>query len=241
MTEEEKEKLLNGDTQAPEADDAGIAVPPETKPIPEGEPPSVGDEVPNPEATEPPVEPEPPVRTFTQDEVNAIVGRVRQEARAKAREEYAAELRERYGVGNDSEIDDLIGNGQRFDALSGEYDSQASALGELKAENALLKSGVPEDRFDDVKAILAYKGLEVTPENIAVELATHPEWGAGTQPAAVPQPPMPAKPEPQPQAQPQPPMRPNPSVVQKLGGEPQGRPQGEDEAKAEFIRKMFGR
>ena len=238
MTEEEKKTLLEeGDTQAPTGEAEEAPAEPE---IPQAEPEEVPAGEPSEPMPEPVPEPEPePVpapRTFTQEEVNAIVGKVRQEARAKAREEYAAELRDKYGVDADSEIDDLIGNGQRFDALNGEYESQSATLSDLKAENSLLKSGVPQDKFDDVKAILAYKGLEVTPENIALEAATHPEWASAQEPTP-PQPINPAMAPAPKQAQ----ARPAPSIVQKLGGEPRGMPQGEDEAKAEFMRKMFGR
>ena len=49
------------------------------------------------------------------------------------------------------------------------------------AENALLKSGISQSRWDDARAILTAKGLEITQENITSELATHPEWsGAST-------------------------------------------------------------
>ena len=233
MTEEEEAKLKivpePDATQASEGEAEEAPVAPEQpieqqpEPEPEQEP-----EVPAPEP-----EPEPQPRMFSQEEVNALLGKTRMEARQRAREEYAAELRNRYGLESDAEFDDMVGNGQRFEALNGEYDSLNATVGDLKAENALLKSGIPEEKFDDVKAILAYKHLDVTPENIAVEAATHPEWKGVME--EKPQPPQPIPPQRQPQG------RPAPNVVPKFGGEPQGRPApSEDEQKA-AIMKMFGR
>ena len=46
----------------------------------------------------------------------------------------------------------------------------------MKERVALLESGIDKDRFEDARLILRGKGLEVTAENIAAELATHPEW-----------------------------------------------------------------
>lgn len=240
MTEEEEKRIAeelaakeaagedapiqsDGVTQAPDGETEQEALPPEPETTPEPEP--------EPEA-EPEPEPEPEPRMFTQEEVNALLGKTRQEARQRARDEYAKELRDRYGVDEDGQIDDLIGNGQRFDALNGEYESQSSLLNDLKAENALLKSGIAEDKFDDVKAILAYSNLEVTPENIAQALTTHPEWEA--QPEA----PLPPQPVSQPIEQK---LRPAPQVVQKLGGEPQGQATNPSDEKERIMREAFGR
>ena len=160
----------------------------EPKPEPEPEP------QPEPQ----PEEQKPQARTFTQEEVNAIVGKARQEGREHGRQEAIQELLGKYGVEGDGDFDDLVGKGQRFDVLSGDYDAANSKLTELQAENALLRSGVDKARFDDVKAVLAFQGKEVTPMNIEEALQTHPEWkgeGQNPSPAA-------------------------PIVVKKMGGEP---------------------
>lgn len=237
MTEEEEKKIAEEMEGQPPIDPAQVPSDGVTQ-APDG----FGEGEPQPEPEQPiepePIpEPEPAPRTFTQEEVNALLGKTRQEARQRARDEYANELRERYGVDEDSQIDELIGNGQRFDALNGEYESQSTALNELKSENALLRSGIPEEKFNDVKAILAYSGLEVTPENIARELETHPEWVASAQQApqqAPIQPPQPAAPALEAK-------RPMPQVVQKLGGEPQGQPMPSEEERARIMREAYGR
>jgi len=37
-------------------------------------------------------------------------------------------------------------------------------------------SNIAPERYEDAKLILSGKGLEITPENIKIELETHPEW-----------------------------------------------------------------
>lgn len=238
QTEEEKKEKLEEEPQAPVEETPA----PEPKPVEEQEPESPEETQPPVEEAEPsapaapettpepqpeqPAEPQPAERMFTQEEMNALAGRIRQEARQKAREEYASEIRSKYGLDDDSQLDDLIGNGQRFDALNGEYETQSATLNDLKAENALLKSGIPEDRFNDVKAVLAYSQLDVTPENIAQALTTHPEW-KGTASALPVQPPAGAKVEPT-------------KVVPKLGGEPSPKENGSEDAERAEAMKMFG-
>ena len=172
-----------------------------------------------------------PERTFTQAEVNELIGRTRQEARQRAREEFAGEIRTKYGLDDDSQLDDLIGNGQRFDALNEEYGAQSASIRELTAENALLKSGVDESRFADVKAILAYQGLDVTPENIAEALTTHPEWkGGGIAPeAAAPNAADGTAGRPDP----------TPSVVTRIGGMPEAKGDEPEDERTRAMR-LFG-
>ena len=111
-------------------------------------------------------------RTFTQEQVNSMVGR----ARIEGRESAMKELLERYGVTSDDELNGIFGKGQTYDDLNDEYLGQTHSLKEALAENALLKSKIKPERWDDVKFILGGKALEITPENIAANLATHPEW-----------------------------------------------------------------
>ncbi|MBR3208893.1 MAG: hypothetical protein IKF82_01360 [Bacilli bacterium] len=113
-----------------------------------------------------------PEKMLTQSQVNELVGKARAEGRASAMKE----LYGRYGVNDDNEMNDIFGKGQGYDLLNDEYNSLNGNYKNLSAENALLKSGIVDDRWDDVKAILGSKGMEVTAENIAAELVTHPEW-----------------------------------------------------------------
>ena len=77
-------------------------------------------------------------RMFTQEEVNSLVGKVRQEARDRA----IKEIMEKYGVTNDIELDEVFGRGQAYDVLNDDYNVQIENLRNALMENALLKSSL---------------------------------------------------------------------------------------------------
>ena len=140
----------------------------------------VATETVNAEAEE--VQPE-PEKMFTQSQVNDLVGKTRMETR----EQTFRAVYGRYGVEDEAGMDELVGNAQRYETVRGEFDearkgweasdaAKASELTEVKEHVALLESGIDRARFDDAKAIMKAKGLEITVENINNELATHPEW-----------------------------------------------------------------
>lgn len=116
---------------------------------------------------------------FTQTQMNRLAGKAREEGRASALKDLFA----RYGVADEDELNGIFGKGQTYDDLNDEYAAQGNSIREVRAENALLRTGIVPERWDDVKAILGTKGLEVSQDNITAELATHPEWrgsvGAG--------------------------------------------------------------
>lgn len=129
-------------------------------------------------------------KSFTQSQVDEIAGKVRKETREKV----LRDIYGRYGVNSADELDELMGDAQRYGIAKDEfaekertYQEAATArdqeLLSVKERVALLESGIDHNRFEDARLILRGKGLEVTAENIATELATHPEWKA--QPAAV--------------------------------------------------------
>lgn len=115
-------------------------------------------------------------KMLTQSQVNELVGKARKEGRESA----LRELLERYGVNSDSELDDVFGKGQTYDDLNDEFQTQGNSYKAALAENALLKSKIDPNRWEDVKLILGGKGLEVTAENIEAMIATHPEWRGAT-------------------------------------------------------------
>lgn len=115
-------------------------------------------------------------KMIPQSEVNNIVGRTRMEAREKARAEYLAEMLEKYGLRDEAEMDGVFGKGQQYDVLNEDYLNQGNEFIAMKEENALLKSEVVPEKWEDAKLIIKGKGLDLTPETIASELATHPEW-----------------------------------------------------------------
>ena len=122
-------------------------------------------------------------KMFTQSQVNDLVGKTRMETREQT---YRA-VYGRYGVNDESEMDEIVGNAQRYETIHDEYEGAKKSWKEaelardnelrgIKEQVALLESGIDKNRFDDAKAIIKSKGLEVTVETINNELATHPEW-----------------------------------------------------------------
>ena len=111
-------------------------------------------------------------KMIAQSKVNEIAARARQEGRDSVMKELLA----KYGVNNDTELDDLFGKGQSYVDLDNDYNLQGENYRDALAENALLKSRIDIDRWEDVKLILTGKGLEVNPENIEAQLVSHPEW-----------------------------------------------------------------
>lgn len=187
----------------------------------------------------PTVENEPTEKMLTQSQVNELVGRARQEGRESA----MRELYGRYGVSGDDELNDVFGRGQAYVSLDDDFKVQQSSNRALLTENALLKSKVDENRWEDIKAILGMKGMDVTPENIEAEIPTHPEWrttATGGIASAI---------APAPQAQPQQTQAPQqgqvqqqaPAVLRKFGSESTAK-DGEDgvESEQERARKLFG-
>ena len=170
---------------------------------------------------------QPQEKMLTQSQVNDLVGRARQEGRMSAMKE----LLERYGVGDESELNDVFGRGQAYDSLNDEFTNTSHLYNEVMAENALLKTQVDTDRWEDVKLILGGKGLDITEENINALLPSHPEWKqqALESPAAIGPEGMdnPGANTPQ-----------QPSIMHKLGEDTS--PQQDEEDEETRVRKWYG-
>ena len=187
MNENEKEELkltnepeVKEENEVKEEDEVGekettpTPVPTEVEPGVEEVPPTEGDTR-TPEGGE---------KMIPQSEVNRLVGTTRQEAREKARVELREEVKqevmreffEKFGVQDEAEMDSVFGKGQQYDILNDDYTRQGNDFAAVREENVLLKSEVTPEKWEDAKLILKGKGLEITPENIANEIATHPEW-----------------------------------------------------------------
>ena len=211
---------------------------PASEPVQEGGMPPVAENV-EPSAEPVQEEPQTAEKLFTQSQVNDLVGRTRMETREQT---YRA-VYGRYGVNDEAGMDELVGNAQRYETVRGEYDearkgwetaeaARNAELMEVKEHVALLESGIDRERFDDAKAIIKAKGLEITVENIQNELATHPEWkGAKAE-------------EPNPNFRPDPNGRPqntNPtpeSTIKVLGNE--GSPESGGMSEEEYaLKKLF--
>ena len=132
----------------------------------------------NIESLEPELPEEETPKMFDQNYVNDLVGRTRIEARDKA----MRALYDRYGVETEDELNEIFGRGQSYNILNNDYNDLNTRYGDVMAENALLKSKTDESRWDDIRLILRGKGLDITPENIAMELTTHPEWMSSSLP-----------------------------------------------------------
>lgn len=194
-----------------------------------------GDESePEPEAAEQQPQPQqqqPMEKMLTQSQVNELVGRARQEGRESA----LKELYGRYGVSGDSELNDVFGRGQAYLTLDDDFKAEQSSNKALLAENALLKTKVDESRWEDIKAILGSKNMDITPENIEAEIPTHPEW---RQTVSVQQ--QQAQPQ-QDSLQPQPQQQ--QAVLRKLGSEStakNGENGDDEESEKEQAMKLFG-
>ena len=262
MNEEEKKRLSESEVVGDESSEASseVANEPEsqaetdnTQPtMSEPEPEAVetavsedenGDESePEPEAEpqQPQQEPQqqPMEKMLTQSQVNELVGRARQEGRESA----LKELYGRYGVSGDSELNDVFGRGQAYLTLDDDFKAEQSSNKALLAENALLKTKVDESRWEDIKAILGSKNMDITPENIEAEIPTHPEWrqtvAVQQQSQAQPQQdslqPQPQQAAQQPQQQ---------AVLRKLGSESTAKDGGngdDEESEQERAMKLFG-
>lgn len=205
----------------------------ESVPEPEAEPQQPQEEQPQPQQEQQPME-----KMLTQSQVNELVGRARQEGRESA----LKELYGRYGVSGDSELNDVFGRGQAYLTLDDDFKAEQSSNKALLAENALLKTKVDESRWEDIKAILGSKNMDITPENIEAEIPTHPEW---RQTVSVQQQQQQAAQQPQqdslqPQQQPQ---QPQQAVLRKLGSEStakNGENGDDEESEQERAMKLFG-
>lgn len=262
MNEEEKKRLSESEVVGDESSEASSEVanepesqaetdntqPTMSEPEPEAAETAVsedenGDEsVPEPEAEQQPQEEpqpqqqQPMEKMLTQSQVNELVGRARQEGRESA----LKELYGRYGVSGDSELNDVFGRGQAYLTLDDDFKAEQSSNKALLAENALLKTKVDESRWEDIKAILGSKNMDITPENIEAEIPTHPEWRP-TVVAAQQQSQAQAQPQQdslQPQQQPQ-----QQAVLRKLGSESTAKNGGngdDEESEKEQAMKLFG-
>ena len=159
--EETKPEELN-----PEAEEQSEIAPVEPAPV---EP--VNEEIPAMEENG--VTEMPATKVFTQSQVNEMVGNTRTETREKT----FRYIYDRYGVKDEAELDELVGNAQALDSFKEKYETeragwkQTSAdrdkeLMDVKEQVALLQSGINSDRFEDAKFILRGKGLEVNLETL---------------------------------------------------------------------------
>lgn len=123
---------------------------------------------------------QPAEQMIPQSKVDAIVreriSETYNKAYAEGRTAAINELNEKYGVGSSDELDGLFSNGQKYGIMNEQFDGMSKENSDLKAQIALLESGIDKNKFEDVKAILAYNHQDVNPQTIELALQTHPEW-----------------------------------------------------------------
>ncbi len=168
---------------------------------------------------------EPPVRTFTQEQVNELVGKARAEGRQRGMEQAMSDFRSRYGVDDDDQLDSLFRDGSRYGELGARYEDVGGQLRDAMTQIALMKAKVLPERESDVKAILGAMGKDVTEDSINEMLATHPEWVAAPEGADDKGFSLPKKPIPQPTPG-------EGAEAGRLGVEPKAEEEESDEAKA---------
>lgn len=203
----------------------------ESEPEPEAEPQQPQEE-PQPQQQQQPME-----KMLTQSQVNELVGRARQEGRESA----LKELYGRYGVSGDSELNDVFGRGQAYLTLDDDFKAEQSSNKALLAENALLKTKVDESRWEDIKAILGSKNMDITPENIEAEIPTHPEWRQTVSVQQQSQ--VQAQPQQDSPLQAQQPQQQQQAVLRKLGSESTAKNGGngdDEESEKEQAMRLFG-
>ena len=183
-----KEKLEEGtELEKPEADQVQEQEA-DAEPVAEASPVTET----SPEAA--PEQPEPPMveengmmetsyKTFTQPEVDKMVG----DTRVKTREKTFRYIYDRYGVNSEEELDSLVANAQRFEtsrdmwndekrAMETERDESKKQIQDMSEQLALMQSEINPERYEDAKLILKGKGMDITLENIQSQLESHPEW-----------------------------------------------------------------
>ena len=107
-------------------------------------------------------------RTFTQEELNAIV--------KERLDRQTAKFLERLGIEDMNGIDQLLEHANGYSEaqeLMTRYQLENEGL---RQEIAFRDNDVNKDKVDDIKAYFKGKGLELTDENLREQLATHPEW-----------------------------------------------------------------
>lgn len=117
-----------------------------------------------------PVEEQPATetKTFTQDEVNGIIGDRLERANKK--------FLERYGVNSFEELDAKIEKSNGYDVVMNEKANLEQSNLELNKRIAYIVNSIDDSRIGDIEAIFKSKGLEINDENLKAELSTHPEW-----------------------------------------------------------------
>lgn len=107
-------------------------------------------------------------KSFTQDEVNAIV--------KERLERQESKFLERLGIEAKEGIDDLLAKSKGYDEAKEREGNLLSENRALRESIALIKNSVDPNREDDVRTYFKGKGIDLTEETLKEAMETHPEW-----------------------------------------------------------------
>lgn len=116
----------------------------------------------------------------------------------------------KYGLDNAEALDAIVEKGKGYDEVKAQMDLVSNENKGLKEQITLAKNNIIPSKQDDVLTYFRGKGMELNDENLAKMLETHPEWTPSKAPT---------------------------TTIVAMGGEPQGKPKGDEEKEA---LKMFG-
>lgn len=118
--------------------------------------------------TEPQTAQEQLPRTFTQDELNAIV--------KERLDRQTSKFLERLGLDSMDGIDGLLEHAKGYTDAQELMTKFQLENEELRQQIAFRDNDVNMDKVDDIRAYFKGKGLEFTPDALKEQLITHPEW-----------------------------------------------------------------
>lgn len=106
--------------------------------------------------------------TLTQSQVNEIVTK----RLAKQTESFC----KRYGVSDETQLDELVKKAKDYDELSKKMSELSTRNSELNERVLFNKNSISNDREDDVRTYFKGKGLEMDDKALEEAIKTHPEW-----------------------------------------------------------------
>lgn len=117
------------------------------------------------ETVEQPVTNNEPVKTYTKEEVQALMKRRVDRSHKR--------VWDRYGVKSFEELDDIL---KDYKSIKDNYASLEARNSDLSRDIALLKNNTLPEKRDDIIAYFKGSGIEFNEDNLISALQTHPEW-----------------------------------------------------------------
>lgn len=141
---------------------------PETPPSVENETPLKTDEGKENPTTETGDDTQLKLDTFTKDEVNEII------RKRLARHEEG--LPKKFGAETLEQLQDFIEKGKGYEELKVAHENTIVEMAALQEKLLFIENNIATARYDDVRTYFKGKEIEMTADNLAKQLKTHPEW-----------------------------------------------------------------